>query len=740
MTREPSDRNSPQVAPPPKRKRRAGVLWASLFIVALCVAARYYWPAAPANADPVDTPPTQKQSDWGGDRPTDQGGGPPAEPGRQQSVRLARASSGAGTAGTRREMQFVATVNTKRIERSALAAACLHRFGREVLESLINKQLIAEECQRQNVTVTPEEVDAEIGRLAKKFRIPVDQWLKMLKQERNVTPRQYADDIIWPMLALRKLAGDRLNVTRVELVREFETQYGMAVRVRLIAAGNPEKAKSLRAQALANPNNFGNLAKNYSEDPSASAKGLIPPIRQHGSYEQIEDAVFHMADGEISPIIRVADQYLILKREGLVAARNVTLDEVAPELQQVLRERKLHVVAQDIFHDLHDRMRLVNVWNDPAQRQKLPGIAAIVNGVEIRMGDLAEECLARHGAEMLEAMINRSLLEQACRKAGITVTQQDIDDEIMHAASLGVKPKRDGSPNVDAWLSVVTRKQGIPLEIYREDVVWPTAVLKKLVSGTIVVTDEDLRKGFEANYGPRVRCLAIVLNNLREAQEVFEMARRNNTAKNFGDLAEQYSIEPGSQKLRGEVPPIKRYGGQPDLEKEAFALRPGELSGIVQIGDKYIILRCEEFTTPVHVELAAVRDEVYRDLFEKKMHAAMREAYEKLEDNATIDNYLANTSHAPSEPAPTCRESGRHPTPRGLALRLGPGAAHTAPPASRRPPRHRRREGPRRRTPGRRGPAAACRRRSARGGSSCAAAGRFSSPPGRRSPERWPGI
>jgi parvulin-like peptidyl-prolyl isomerase len=538
-------------------------------------------------------------------------------------------------------------VNNKRIERSALAAECLHRYGKEVLDSMINKQLIVEECQRRGIVVTREEVNDEIERLAKKFRIPVEQWLKMLKQERNVTPRQYADDIIWPMLALRKLAGDRLNVTQAEVVREFETQYGRAIRVRLIAVGTMEKAKSVRAQAAANPSNFDNLAKNYSEDPSASAKGVIPPIRMHGSYEQIEDAVFNMADGQISPIIPVADQYLILKREGAIEPRHVNFNEVRSELERALRERKMHTVAEDIFRDLHRRMTLVNVWNDPVQRRKMPGVAAVVDGVEIRMGNLSEECIARHGPETLEAMISRSLLEQACRKQGITVTERDIDDEIVHAASLGVKPKRDGSPDVDAWISLVTKKQGVPLDIYRQDVLWPTVMLKKLVAGKVVVTEEDLRKGFEANYGPRVRCLAIVLNNQREAQEVFEIARRNNTAKNFGDLAEQYSVEPGSQKLRGEVPPIKKYGGQPQIEQEAFALRPGELSGIIQVGEKFIILRCEEYTTPVGVDFAAVRDELYHNLMEKKLRMAMMECYEKLQDAATIDNYLANTSHLP---------------------------------------------------------------------------------------------
>ena len=132
------------------------------------------------------------------------------------------------------------------------------------------------------------------------------------------------------------------------------------------------------------------------------------------------------------------------------------------------------------------------------------------------------------------------------------------------------------------------------------------------------VTEEDLRKGYEANYGPRVRCLAIVLGNQRRAQQVFELARKNNTTEYFGELAAQYSIEPGSQAMHGEVPPIKKYGGQPQLEEEAFQLRPGELSGVIQVGDKFIILRCEGHTKPANVDFNSVRNDLYDDMLRKE--------------------------------------------------------------------------------------------------------------------------
>ena len=126
---------------------------------------------------------------------------------------------------------------------------------------------------------------------------------------------------------------------------------------------------------------------------------------------------------------------------------------------------------------------------------------------------------------------------------------------------------------------------------------------------------------------------------------------RINTAQYFGTLAAQYSVEPGSQALRGEVPPIKRNGGQPLLEKEAFALKPGELSGVISVDDKFVILRCEGFTKPTEVEFAKVRDDIYQDLLQKKMHLAMSDCFERLQESATIDNFLAGTSQSPNQPA-----------------------------------------------------------------------------------------
>ena len=120
-----------------------------------------------------------------------------------------------------------------------------------------------------------------------------------------------------------------------------------------------------------------------------------------------------------------------------------------------------------------------------------------------------------------------------------------------------------------------------------------------------------------------------------------------------GDLAEQYSVEPGSRALRGEVPPIQKHGGQPGLEKEAFELAEAELSGIVQVGPgKFVILRCEGRTEPVAVEFERVREEIHANIYQKKLWVAMGDRFDELQREAAVDNILAGTTRSPKRPAP----------------------------------------------------------------------------------------
>ncbi|WDI40116.1 peptidylprolyl isomerase [Bremerella sp. P1] len=551
---------------------------------------------------------------------------------------------------TAQKIQTVAVVNREPISRDTLGDEALRRHGEDVLESLLNRHLISMACQQKGIQITEADIDNEITNIAKKFGLSVDRWLGLLKEERNVTPGQYRREIIWPTLALRKLAENQLAVTDAEIQVEYEKNYGPKVKVRMISLSERGLAEELRAKAAANPDSFADMAKDHSQDVnSAAARGLIPPIRKHIGNQEIEDTVFAMQPGEISPVLFVQGQYLIFKCEEHLPADQIpanSLPAIRQRLSDVVRESKMRDAAGDIYEQLQSSAQIVNVFNDPSKSAQMPGVAATLNGQPVSIQELKEECISRHGLEVLDGEINRKILQQELTRRQLSVSEADLESEIVRAADAFGFLTKEGKPDMEAWLKQVTEEQGVSVELYVRDAVWPTVALKKLVDSKVQITENDIVKGFAANYGERAQILAIVLDSQRRAQEVWEMARRNPTEKFFGELARQYSIEPVSKNNDGQVPPIRRHGGQPTIEDEAFKLQPGEISGIIATGNQYIILYSLGLTKPLIHNVEDVRDELVKELHEKKLRLAMAEEFERLRDNAQIDNFLANTTQA----------------------------------------------------------------------------------------------
>ena len=633
-------------------------------VIGASIGIRAFWPTDQADAQvPRSRQVNQRKLSTGG-----------------KNARTARQTTPTSKPRSVGDQNVVAMVNGEPITKPTLGKLCLARWGEDTLESLVNKHLITQECQRRGVQITDKDIDAEIQEIARKFNLTVEHWLKMLREERDVSVQQYRRDIIWPTLALRELAADRLKVTQEQLEKEFESEYGAKVQVRMISLTSQAAAQKVLKLAKAKPSDFPALAKQYSEDPAtASARGLIPLVRRHLGEPAIEQVVFSLKPGEVSNIVQAANQFLIFRCEKHIPAATISpqyRQTAMKQLEDRIVERNLRSAAGDLFEKLQSKAKVVNVWNDAKLRQQSPGIAALVNNKQISIEQLMEECLARYGRDMLETEINFRLLRQALKQRKLAVTGQEIQQEIARAAESFGYLKKDGTPDSAQWIQEVTEQEGIGRNEYVRDAVWPSVALKRLVGNQVAITQEDLQKGFEANYGTRVEVLAIVLGRQRVAEEVWDMARKNPSREFFGQLAEQYSIESVSRANFGEIPPIRRHGGQPQIEREAFQLKPGELSAIVAMGDKFVIMKCLGHTQPIVDKLADVKDELTKDIREKKIRLAMAEEFDRLKESAQIHNFLQRTwqtGKVPASPASTTKSLKRKravPPSRGRAIEL----------------------------------------------------------------------
>ena len=552
------------------------------------------------------------------------------------------------------KLQVMAVVNSEQITRTELGRECIRRYGQEVLESMVNRQLILAACAEKKITITVADVDAEIDRIAARFDLPRDRWMQLLEEERGFSEVQYKNEVIWPMLALRQLSASDVEVTPEEIKKAFDSEFGRKVRARLIAVSKKDVAEKLRAQAAANPASFGELSKNHSEDPGvAAAYGVIPPIRMHLGDANLERIAFSLKPNEISPVIQVANMYYVIKCEEQIDSQIISSQQLAQQqarLRDKIKETKLRVAATNFFDNVKKTSQIEILLGDEAKQKAQPGVAAVVAGKPISLVQLSDECIARHGAEVLDGEINRKILQQELNRKKVVVGGEDIEAEVVRAAESYGYLTKDGQPDKEAWLEAIVQQDGATVDLYVRDAVWPSVALKKLVGNSVQVSEEDLQKGFESNYGERVEALAIVLSDQRQAQRVWEMARNNPTDAFFGELAQQYSVEPASRSNGGRVPPIPRHGGSPRVEEEAFKLKAGELSGIIAVEEQFIILRCLGRTKPVQVNAEEVRAGLAKDIQEKKLRVQMTRKFDELRESAQVDNFLVGVSQSGKRP------------------------------------------------------------------------------------------
>lgn len=552
------------------------------------------------------------------------------------------------TAPQANQIKVMAVVNGQQISRDQLVRETVNRFGETVTESLVNKYLITEECQKQGILVSEADVDAELEKRAKKFGMSSERYMELICSERNLKPSKLRNEVIWTELALRRLAAAMTQVSDEEVQRQLESEFGPKVQVRAIAVNDAAKAEQILAAAQTNPEQFSRLAIEHSVDPnSASVGGLLPPLRRNMGEPELEKVAFALDVGQLSNVLKIQNQYLILKCERQYPATQLGEQDqimVQQRIADEIRESKLGDAAEQLFRSMQDNAQIVNVLNNPQLSQQMPGVAATVNGYKVTMKQIENECLVRFGRDVLQSEINRTLILQQLQKLGEAVVTEDLEQEIARAAGDYGFFLPDGSPDVAKWKALVTQNDSAKAEIYVQDEVWPTVAMKKLVAKSVQVSDEDMQKGFEANFGPRVEALAVVLKDQRTAQKVWEMAKGNQTEKYFGELAHQYSIEPASRAHYGEVPPIQMHGGRKILEDEAFRLKPGEISGLIPVGNTWIVIWCKGRTTPVVQDFDVVRDELYRDIMEKKLRIAMGDEFQRLQSESQIDNFLVGSS------------------------------------------------------------------------------------------------
>lgn len=206
---------------------------------------------------------------------------------------------------------------------------------RTVLNQMVESKLFEQEAKKRGLSVSDEELDASIEQVRIRYGLNEDQMEEVLKKQ-NLTPESFREQ--WRVQTLgNKLLESQLRntivVTDDEIVEYYKQNYGaidyssvfteesdsqeeVEVAHILISPDTPNaEDKAIEVAELAKSgNDFGTLAKEYSDDSfTAENGGNLGTFKKGDLIEPLEIAVERTPEGKVSGPVQSPAGYHVIK-------------------------------------------------------------------------------------------------------------------------------------------------------------------------------------------------------------------------------------------------------------------------------------------------------------------------------------------------------------------------------------------------------------------------------------------
>ncbi|MEW6615692.1 MAG: peptidylprolyl isomerase [Thermodesulfobacteriota bacterium] len=244
---------------------------------------------------------------------------------------------------------------------------------RKVLDRLIDNKLIEQEVKRVRIVVSEREVDNALENMQKENSISKEELVKKL-ESRGLSLEKYKEQIrqgMEKMMLVNREIKSRIVVNEDELKNYYTDNMDSfrmvtEVRVQHILLPIPpnadeakikdvyEKARDLLVK-LGNKEDFGKLAKMYSQDTSSDSGGDMGWFKKGEVTPFLEKVVFSLKVGEVSDIITSSLGLHIVKlmdrKEGGVRP----FEEVKDEIKDTIYAKRVEKEFKEWFERLRKK-------------------------------------------------------------------------------------------------------------------------------------------------------------------------------------------------------------------------------------------------------------------------------------------------------------------------------------------------------------------------------------------------
>jgi len=260
-------------------------------------------------------------------------------------------------------------------------------------------------------------------------------------------------------------------------------------------------------------------------------------------------------------------------------------------------------------------------------------VVGTVDGASVTKGELVKALFYWNGAQVLGDLLNQKMIEQAAKKAGVTITPAEQKQKEMEAV------KRMRLNSVDELL----QQFHIPKMRFTSSI-RISALAEKAATKDLKITDAEYAEWVKARH-ILIRFPESETDKTKgdEAakQKIDEIAAKIKAGEDFAKLADEYSEDPGNSadgvKKGGELGWFTKGKMVKEFENAAFGLKVGEVSEPVKTAYGYHIIKIDALGKDA---TGADKAEIKAMIMERKVPMEMQKWFANLQGKAKIDNKL----------------------------------------------------------------------------------------------------
>jgi peptidyl-prolyl cis-trans isomerase SurA len=247
---------------------------------------------------------------------------------------------------------------------------------KDVLRDLIDRSLMVQRAQDEGVNVDID-VIKRLDEIRQQYKLDSMDALRRAVEASGLNWDDYKDSIKKSLLTqklIQRDVGGTIQIGRDEIQKYYDTHKNQfdrpeTVVLREIFLSTKDKTPAQTAviekkidglrQRIENGDDFGQLAKLFSEGSTAKQGGELGAFTRGQLAKALEDAVFKLQHNQMTPVIRTTNGFELLQVEQHYQAGIQPLDAVENEIENQIYMKKIGPALREFLKHLREESYIV---------------------------------------------------------------------------------------------------------------------------------------------------------------------------------------------------------------------------------------------------------------------------------------------------------------------------------------------------------------------------------------------